>query len=193
MMAEPGTIPEETCVRNLLRHRLPLQSQRKFRVSTQTLQSLLLWHTQWERMWGDTKYVQEQGELPISLWLAQPCLSAGHWWHTHGWDMPDLTAPRTCLSSGCLQMPLQCQALLWDPICGVKDWLPVVTQAPHYLYGCSAPAALLATAHNVPLRSNCPSTLWCFKGARLFCLKWWGTPGPSSGYHSFQTFNSFHI
>lgn len=166
MMAEPGMTPEETCVHDLLRHRPPL----RVRLSvlcfhTDTAVSAPVTHTVGtdvgaHKMCARTtaEFQQLQGELPISLWLAQPCLSAGHRWHMQVWDTPDPTAPRTCLSSGCLWMPLQCQALLWDLICGVKDWLPLVTQPPHYLYGCSAPAALLATAHNVPLRRSSPGT-----------------------------------
>lgn len=83
---------------------------------------------------------QLHGDLAISLWLTQPWLNenrgcthrAGHARPHSTQDMPELCLP--------LQS-LQCQALLWDQICGAKDWLQAVTQAHHYLYGHSAPAA----------------------------------------------------
>lgn len=152
-MAGLGRTPEETCGHDLLR--LPLQSQVKCSVFAQGHCSLC-WGGKcccdthggkgWE--YGGRQNVcknswwapQLHGDLAISLWLTQPWLNenrgcthrAGHARPHSTQDMPELCLP--------LQS-LQCQALLWDQICGAKDWLQAVTQAHHYLYGHSAPAA----------------------------------------------------
>lgn len=101
-------------------------------------------------------------------------------------DVPELGLPPHALAA-------LLQALLWDQICGVKDWLQAMTQAQHYLYGHSAPAALLATAHNVPLRSNSPGVQQCFKGASLLCLKWWGPLSPPMGITASKPLEFSHM
>lgn len=168
--------------------RLPLQSQVKCSVFAQGHCSLclgwrvLLWHTRGNR-WecGGRQNVcknswwapQLHRDLAISLWLTQPCLSAGQGQHTQGWTRrtPQHSGHAWALAaSGVSAVPGS--ALGPDPWCqgltASGDTSPSLPVWP--LCSC----CFLATAHNIPPRSNSSGAQQCFKGASWLCLKWWG-------------------
>lgn len=164
-MAELGMTPEETCVQHLLRHRLQRQVKRS--VFPHGHCSLCSCHTHGRNRWqcGGRQNVQEQLLNSSSYRESWPSAFGWHnrasvqdtggthragtrqtpWHRGHAWALAAfgcLCSTRLCFGTTSVVSRTDCQ--WWHKL--------------HTTYGCSAPAALLATAHNVPLRSNSPGT-----------------------------------
>lgn len=140
MMAVLGMTPEETCVHDLYRHRHPLQSQVKCSVFPHGHRSLC-WGSSCDRHSGNRRgcgadktcartaalFQQLHGDLAMSLWLTQGQTLQCRTQAAHvGLGHP--TAPRTCPSSSCPPVPLQCcsrlcfgtRSAVWRTDC--KQW-----------------------------------------------------------------------